>query len=312
MKAVSLFSGCGGSDVGLINQNISIEMANDILPYAKDTYLANHPETDYILGDVSQITSFPSADILIGCYPCQGFSQGGKRQSERSINYLYREFERALRLIKPKAFIVENVAGMIRSNNLRLFKNQLVRFRFAGYRVTSGDLNAKDFGLPQDRKRIFIVGVRSDFGVKYKFPKPTHGREGELKKFTTIKDAIGHMEEWPKGEYYDLDFHWYYLSRNRYRGWNEQSPTIVSSGRHIGLHPISPKLKKIEHNKWRFVDDSPARRFSYREAAVLQGFDEHIVFPDSLNMTQRYKVIGNAVPPPLFEAVSRPLIELIS
>lgn len=77
MKAVSLFSGCGGSDAGLIKAGFEIVMANDILTYAKDVYLANHPETDYLLQNIETVSKFPSADILAGCYPCQGFSQGG-------------------------------------------------------------------------------------------------------------------------------------------------------------------------------------------------------------------------------------------
>ncbi len=116
--AVSLFSGCGGSDFGAHRAGFDILMANDILPYARDVYVVNLPETDYQLGDVSNIRSFPKADVLLGCYPCQGFSQGGVRDPARKINYLYREFDRALRQIKPKAFVVENVSGMRRSRSL--------------------------------------------------------------------------------------------------------------------------------------------------------------------------------------------------
>ncbi len=111
-KAVSLFTGCGGSDCGLHEAGHEVVMANDILPYARDFYARNLPESDYVLGDVGEVKSFPTADILVGCYPCQGFSQGGVRTADRKINSLYREFDRALRQIKPKAFIVENVSGM--------------------------------------------------------------------------------------------------------------------------------------------------------------------------------------------------------
>ena len=107
MKAVSLFSGCGGSDAGVLATGFEVVMANDILPYARDVYLANHPETDYQVKDVSKIQHFPAADLLVGCYPCQGFSQGGVRNPDAKINKLYLEFARALGLIRPKAFIVE-------------------------------------------------------------------------------------------------------------------------------------------------------------------------------------------------------------
>jgi DNA (cytosine-5)-methyltransferase 1 len=192
---VSLFSGCGGSDAGVLRAGFEVLMANDILPYARDVYLANHPETDYVLGDVSSIESFPSADLLVGCYPCQGFSQGGVRKADRKINTLYLEFARALRIVKPKAFIVENVSGMVRSNFEHLLQDQFKVFEEAGYRVKSQILNASHYGVAQNRKRIFIVGIRSDFDIDYEFPLATHG--DNLKPYTTIRDAIGHLPEWP-------------------------------------------------------------------------------------------------------------------
>lgn len=303
---VSLFSGCGGSDAGVLRAGFDVLMANDILHYARDVYLANHPETDYVLGDVSAIESFPSADLLVGCYPCQGFSQGGVRKADRKINTLYLEFARALRIVKPKAFIVENVSGMVRSNFEHLLKDQFKVFEEAGYRVKSQILNASHYGVAQDRKRIFIVGIHEKFGIDFTFPKASYG-DG-LKPFTTIRDAIGSMPEWPIGEFYDADFHWYYLSRNRRQNWEQVSKTIVANPRHMPLHPISPILEKLGPDKWQFISDSPARRFSFREAARLQGFGD-LIFPDTerASMNMKYTVVGNAVPPPLFEAVAKAL-----
>lgn len=121
MRAVSLFSGCGGSDAGVIAAGFDVVMANDKLAYARDTYLVN-PETDYVLGDVSRIAAFPKAELLVG-YPCQGFSQGGVEAS-RSINTRCMRFSRALRAIRPKAFVVENVSGMVRKNFAHLLQDQ--------------------------------------------------------------------------------------------------------------------------------------------------------------------------------------------
>jgi len=192
--AVSLFTGLGGSDAGLIDAGFSIVMASDILAYAKGVYAVNLPETNYILGDMSEIKSFPKADLLVGCYPCQGFSQGGSREPSRNINLLYQQFDRALRLIKPKAFVVENVAGMIRADFSHLLRNQIVRFRLAGYRVAWQVIDARQFGVPQDRTRLFFVGTRSDLGVEYTFPEPTHAlaaaEPGGLPLCPTIKDTI--------------------------------------------------------------------------------------------------------------------------
>lgn len=308
MKAVSLFSGCGGSDAGVLASGFEVVMANDILAYARDVYEVNHPTTDYQLGNVSKIKSFPNADLLIGCYPCQGFSQGGVRDPSAGINKLYLEFARALTQINPRAFIVENVSGMVRKNFRHLLHDQLRIFTEAGYRVKAEVLNAADFGVAQERKRIFIVGIRNDFNEDYEFPQATHG-EGKDNPRVTIREALKSMQDWPAGEYYEREFHWYYLSRDRRRGWDEVSKTIVANPRHMPLHPISPALEKMEHNVWRFTSDAPARRFSYREAARLQGFKKDFLFPDTErgSLDMRYKVAGNAVPPPLFEAVTKAL-----
>lgn len=311
MKAVSLFSGCGGSDVGLIKAGFEVVMANDILPYAKEVYEANHPETDYILKNIEKVEHFPSADILAGCYPCQGFSQGGRRQADNKLNYLYREFARALNYIKPKAFIVENVSGMTRKTFDHLLKDQIKVFSEAGYNVVFKVLNAADYGVAQERKRIFIVGIRCDLGLWFDFPEVTHGTEERPK--ITIREALKGLPDWPdKNEYYDQGFHWYYMSRNRKCNWEETSKTMVSSARHMVLHPVSPDMVKIERDHWEFVSDAPARRFTYREAARLQGFGD-LIFPRELEVTleNKYKVVGNAVPPPLFEVIARKLKQSI-
>lgn len=306
---VSLFSGCGGSDLGLHQAGFETVMANDILSYARDFYERNIGVGEFVLKDVATIKSFPAAELLVGCYPCQGFSQGGARDASKKINYLYKEFARALKQIKPKAFIVENVSGMTRSTYEHLFKSQLKTFRLAGYKVDFKVLNAANYGLPQERKRLFFVGIRSDLGVRYKFPEPTHG-EGYDNEFVTQRDVLNHMPEWPEGEFCDQDFHWYYLSRNRYRGWDEPSKTIVSNQRHIPLHPISPSLKKLGPDKWVFESDAPARRLSYREASVLQGFPREFVFPETGGIASKYTVVGNAVPPPIMRSIAEELPDI--
>ncbi len=307
--AVSLFSGCGGSDFGLHKAGFDILLANDKLSYAAEVYNHNLPYTDFVVGDVSNILKFPKSDLLVGCYPCQGFSQGGARDPDRKINYLYREFDRALRYIKPKAFVVENVSGMKRADFDHLLKNQITRFRLAGYKVKWAVLNAAHYGVAQERKRIFIVGIRTDIDLEYEFPVPKFGVSVK-KPFITQRDVIGHLPKWPLGEFCTDKFHWYYLSRDRRRNWNEPSKTIVSNMRHIPLYPGSPELIKLGKDKWTFSTDDPARRLSYREAALLQGFDKKFEFPDTVSLEMKYKVIGNAVPPPLFKAVVKAIPDI--
>ena len=111
--AVSLFSGCGGSDLGLHEAGVQTVWANDANESACELYEAVTGTKNIIkVGDIANITGFRKAELLVGCYPCQGYSQGGRRNDEDAINYLYQHFDRALRKIRPRAFIVENVDGM--------------------------------------------------------------------------------------------------------------------------------------------------------------------------------------------------------
>jgi DNA (cytosine-5)-methyltransferase 1 len=301
-RAISLFSGCGGSDYALQELGVEIVWANDIWQTACDTYKANLRKPTIECGDIRQFHRFPTADLLVGCYPCQGYTQGGKREWKRDDrNYLYREFDRVLRIVLPKAFVVENVNGMVFGENHDLLFNQLVRYRMAGYRVNWAVLNAKSFGLAQNRTRVFLVGVRSDCVVEYAFPKPTHG-PGAPAAYASQKSVIRSMPKWPAGDFNEEPFHWYYLSRNRRHSWGKPSPCIVGHWRHVPLHPDSPPLRRIDTDHWEFTRPGRARRLTYLECAALQGF------PSSWSwrygtVRDRFQMIGNAVPPPLFKTV---------
>jgi DNA (cytosine-5)-methyltransferase 1 len=308
VKAISLFSGCGGTDWALSELKYDIVFANDICKEAADTYNANIPGADLRCGDISEIDKFPAADLLVGCYPCQGFTQGGRRDWGESINFLYRQFDRVLRKIKPKAFIVENVNGMAYGANAELLQNQLTRYRSAGYRVAWKVLNAQDYGVAQHRKRVFLVGVRSDSDFSYYFPDPTHG-EGTNLPFMSQREALKGLPKWPRGEFNDETLHWYYMSRNRRRDWNQPSACVVGHWRHVPLHPSSPELERVGPDEWRFTTDGPARRLAYKECAALQGFPSGFKFHHG-TVRDKFQMIGNAVPPPLFKAVAKQLDSL--
>ena len=252
------------------------------------------------------MSNFPKAELLVGCYPCQGYSQGGRRNEDDAINYLYQHFDRALRKILPRAFIVENVDGMRFSHNEHLLRAQLTRFRSAGYTVNWRVLDAKDYGLAQDRKRLFIVGIRSSERKRFSFPAETHG-PGRENPYINIKDRIWALRKAPKNSYNEEPFHWYYLSRNRRREWNQQSTCIVAHWRHVGLHPDSPPLLKLGTDRWAFTEERFARRFSYLECAALQGFPDPSAF-SVRTVEERFRAIGNAVPPPLFANVATALV----
>lgn len=309
-SALSLFSGCGGSDIGLCNTDVEVVHAIEKNEAACTLYESVTKSKVIEQADIASIDRFTKADLLVGCYPCQGYSQGGRRKSSASINYLYREFDRALRQTKPLAFIVENVDGMRFSQNSHLLENQLRRFRSAGYRVIWNVLDAKDFGVAQCRKRLFIVGIRSSEQLDYIFPTPTHGPHAS-RPYRTQRDVIWRFRDKTNQTYNDEPFHWYYLSRNRRKDWDEPSATVVARDRHVGLHPDSPKLVKIGTDHWEF-NGSPedARRLSYLECAALQGFPAPSRFK-KLSLPLRYRAIGNAVPPPLFGAVSKQLVSIL-
>jgi DNA (cytosine-5)-methyltransferase 1 len=304
VRTISLFSGCGGSDLALKNLGYDVVWANDVTKVACETYADNiGPAIE--CGDIADYNRFPKADLLVGCYPCQGFTQGGRRNSSDSINYLYQHFDRVLRIVSPKAFVVENVNGMTYGENCQLLNNQLCRYRMAGYRVKWQVLNAKHYGVAQNRRRVFIVGIRSDIDFIYSFPLPAYGPE-TTRELVTQKTVLAGMPEWPKGEFNDEPFHWYYLSRNRRRDWAEPCPCIVGHWRHVPLHPMSPPLKRIHTDKWVFANKARARRLSYPECAALQGFPRSFSWNRG-TVRERFQMIGNAVPPPLFEAVVKRL-----
>jgi DNA (cytosine-5)-methyltransferase 1 len=306
-RAISLFSGCGGSDLALRQAGYEIRWANDNWDVACATYRDNIKPARIRTGNIEEFHEFPHAELLVGCYPCQGYSQGGKRNWNDSTNFLYRQFDRVLRRVRPKAFVVENVNGMAYGPNRKLLNNQLCRYRMAGYRVKWSVLNARDFGVAQSRRRLFLVGIRSDLNFDYEFPKPTHGPG--LRPFVTQADVIRNLPKWPIGEFNEEPFHWYYLSRKRRMPWGKQSPCIVGHWRHVPLHPISPPLRRIDTDHWKFTRKGRARRLSYRECGLLQGFPRSFRWKRG-NIRERFQMIGNAVPPPLFHAVVMGLEQL--
>jgi DNA (cytosine-5)-methyltransferase 1 len=308
-KAISLFSGCGGSDHALEKLGYNVIWANDIWQTACDTYEENLTNANIKCGDIRDFEKFPSADLLVGCYPCQGYTQGGKRNWKADDRiYLYREFDRVLRKVQPKGFVVENVNGMVFGENQDLLMNQLTRYRMAGYRVQWAVLNAKQYGVAQNRQRVFLVGVRSDQKFEYQFPEATHG-PGTKRPYVSQQRAIGSFPSWPEGEFNTEPFHWYYLSRKRRYTWGQPSPCIVGHWRHVPLHPASPPLRRIDTDHWEFTRDGRARRLSYLECAALQGFPEWWVWKHG-TIRERFQMIGNAVPPPLFSAVASGLAGL--
>jgi DNA (cytosine-5)-methyltransferase 1 len=316
LTAVSLFSGCGGFDWGAVQAGIKIIWANDINKYAAQAYKTILPRVPFNFGDVREYKTFPHADILIGCYPCTGFSIAARRRwkdlksrdlTKTEGNFLYLEFMRVLEKIKPKYFFVENVSGMVSAIDGWFFQQQLEGFRAHGYQPQYKLLRAIDYGVPQDRKRIFIVGVRNDIAQNftYKFPEPTHGHNTK-KSFVTMADVLRGLDPWPAGEFSTQDFHGHYLTRNRKRSWNEPSYTIVANESHVPLHPMGKPMINLEKDRW-VLQGKKNRRLSWKECRILQCLPEQLN-PDG-NLASKYLVIGNAVPPVFAKILLTPVVK---
>lgn len=304
-SVVSLFSGAGGLDTGLKFAGFNVIWASEIDNDACETYTANHPETYVERGDIRKVKYFPKADLVIGGYPCQGFSLAGNRLITDERNYLYREFVRCLRQSIPKFFIAENVKGLLTMAGGQIIDAMIQDFKNEGYNVTHHLLNARDYGVPQDRERVIIVGVRKDIEYKYELPLPSHGCSLGLKPYVTLHNAIGHLKPSEIGDVYESTFSSRYLSRNRKRGWNETSFTIQASGRHAPLHPCGDSMIKLGTDEWILPQTSEHRRLSYIECALIQTFPADYIWKGSIGSI--YKQIGNAVPCLLAKAFVTPI-----
>lgn len=309
LSVVSLFAGAGGLDVGLEMAGFQVIWANEFDKDACDTYEANHPHTYLERGDIRNVKSFPKADMLVGGYPCQGFSLAGNRLITDDRNYLYREFIRALRQVQPKFFIAENVKGLLTLANGQIIQGMVNEFGEEGYRVKHFLTNAKYYGVPQDRERVFIIGVRNDIDFEYEIPAHTHGEGFDLLPYVTLRDAIGHLKSSEIGEVFESSFSSRYLSRNRKRGWNEVSFTIQASGRHAPLHPSGEPMIKMGTDEWILPETSTHRRLSSTEVALIQTFPPNYIWKGSL--ASIYKQIGNAVPCLLAKAIAKPIADFL-
>jgi len=201
LKVAGLFSGCGGLDLGFIQAGYEVVWANDFNPDAVVTYkknIGNH----IICGDITKIKSSEipdDFDVLLGGFPCQGFSiANSKRNMGDSRNFLYLEMLRIIKDKKPKFFVAENVKGLLSMENGRVINMIVNDFSKLGYKVNYKLLRASDYGVPQHRERVFIIGNR--IGVENPFPKISHGIsnnlfENNLKPFVSVKEVVGHLSE---------------------------------------------------------------------------------------------------------------------
>lgn len=327
MDLISLFSGAGGMDLGFEKAGFNIVVANEYDKAIWETYEKNH-KAQLIKGNIRQVKSeeLPEADGVIGGPPCQSWSEAGAlRGIEDDRGKLFYEYIRILRDKQPKFFVAENVSGMMAKRHSEAVQNIIHHFETAGvgYDVYIDMLNANDYNVPQDRKRIFYIGFRKDLGIKdFEFPKPHDNKLILQDAIYDLKDNVMEAKEKNKTngenckvlnhEYFTGAYSPIFMSRNRVRKWNEPSFTIQASGRQAPLHPQAPEMELVEKNKRKFVEGSEHlyRRLSIRECARIQTFpDDFKFFYNSLN--DGYKMIGNAVPVNLAYAVASQIMKYL-
>lgn len=303
--AVSLFCGAGGLDMGFERAGFHTIWANDFDKDACKTH-QNWSKCEVVCGDISKIdmSSIPVSDVILGGFPCQGFSLSGPRKIDDSRNVLYKHYVKLVKQNKPAAFIGENVKGLLTMGNGEIVEAIISDFAACGYDMFYQLINAKNYGVPQDRERVIIVGFRKDLNVDVFQLLEYNG------KLYKLRDVLKDLPEPKPGEICEAPFSSRYMSRNRKRGWDDVSYTIPAMAKQVTLHPGSPDMVKIDKDLWRFGDDGITRRLSWREAAVIQTFPKDMEFFGDL--TSIYKQIGNAVPVRLAEFVAnsiRPILE---
>ncbi|MBX3281229.1 MAG: DNA cytosine methyltransferase [Acidobacteria bacterium] len=324
MKVVSFFSGAGGLDLGFQKAGFDIIWANEYDRTIWTTYERNHAHTFLDRRSIVEIESseVPDCDGIIGGPPCQSWSEAGSLRGIRDARgQLFFEFMRILADKRPKFFLAENVSGMMLPSNIGALQNIISLFEECGYSLSFTSVNAADYGVPQDRKRVFFVGFRKDLEVRFAFPSPTTPDSRVV-----LRDAIGDLTKFaipaqgnnrsnkgkcriPNHEYMVGGFSPIYMSRNRVRSWDEVSFTIQAGGRHAPIHPQAPKMKFVGPNLRHFVEgkESLYRRLSVRECARIQTFPDDFEFFYE-HISDGYKMIGNAVPVLLAKQIAHAIL----
>lgn len=322
LTVASFFCGCGGSDLGILGNfeflgqhypklPVSINFAVDFDKHAVQTYNANfsHPA---ICADIKDVVleEIPAFDILVGGFPCQSFSTVNptKNPNDERAN-LYKELVKTLTLKQPKFFIFENVKGLMTLQKGEILKKVINEFENVGYHVKYKLLLASDYGIPQKRERVFIVGIRHDVNIDYDFPKPTHSETAsrDKKPWQPLKSVVKSLEIDEKKYYFSqkavdgMKNAKKNMKRGLYQDLDGQCLTITSHLAKSSLNSRDPVLLVDPENE-------VYRRFTPTEASGIQSFPNDFIFPVSDH--QAYRQIGNAIPPVLMWHVAKALLDL--
>ncbi|MDD4113916.1 MAG: DNA cytosine methyltransferase [Herbinix sp.] len=356
INVIDLFCGCGGFSKGFEQAGFSIALGIDLWDDAIVTYRHNFPNTKTINNDIdvlggqdllniAEITA-NEVDVIIGGPPCQGFSLSGKRMLDDPRNKLYKSFVEMVEFIKPKLFVMENVPGLIRLFNGRVKDEVIEDFTRIGYNVSMEQLSADEYGVPQQRKRVFFVGINTKKihnTAWFPFPEATHGR-GKL-PFVTSEDAISDLDfisdeiALSEKTHYELDAktdYQEYMRKNSSALLNHVATLHKERTKQIiSMVPDGGNYKDLPHELWQTrkvniawtrmnsqkpcftIDTGHNHHFHYRanrvptvrESARIQSFPDDFEFIGI--KTSQLKQVGNAVPPLLAEEIAKSVLEVI-
>ena len=330
-KILSLFSGVGGLDLGFEKAGFDIVTANEIDKSTYETFEYNFPNTKLFKKSIKKLSADEidfKVDGIIGGPPCQSWSEAGKQLGIKDDRgKLFYDYVRLLKALKPKFFLAENVSGMLHKKHSQSVSRIIKKFKTIGYDVKMQLLDANDFNVPQNRKRVFIIGFRKDLSINFYFPQTEIFNNKKTLKDTIkdLKDALPALKfnktrginikqnKIQNNEYMTGSFSSIYMSRNRVRSWDEPSFTIQAGGRHAPIHPDAPKMIKIGKDKMKFNKkfNNKYRRLSIRECARIQTFPDNFIFFYK-NLSDGYKMIGNAVPVNLSLTLASQIIKYLS
>ena len=305
---ISLFAGAGGLDLGFEQAGFCTIWANEYDKTIWDTYEKNFPNVKLDRRNITIVTpsEIPDCDGIIGGPPCQSWSEGGaQRGIDDERGKLFLDYIRILKEKTPKFFLAENVSGMLQPKHEKAFRKFLEEFENAGYTVSWKLIDAHDYGVPQNRKRVIIVGYRNDLGKKFVFPLQSKEKAFLKHVLWDMPGAVAAKDKnkandklkIPNHEYMTGGFSTIYMARNRVRGWDEPSFTIQAGGRHAPIHPNAPKMVFVSQDVRVFKPghEHEYRRLTVRECARIQTFPDEYIFLYK-DVTDGYKMVGNAVP----------------
>ena len=320
IEFISLFSGCGGMDYGMHLAGLKTIYANEYDKRITPTYQKNFPDVKVDSTDIRvlNVDDLPDARGIIGSPPCQSWSAAGAgRGAMDPRGKLFYRYCDIIDAKKPEFFVAENVAGMLQGRKVEAFQYLIGQLKDYGYHVSYKLVDCADYGVPQNRERIFIVGLRNDiYQSEFVFPEPTH-----VGQHQNLRTAIGDLRTpteciQNRGNNWDTFNHEYaagtwsphFMSRQRVRSWEECSYTIPATGRHVPLHPSASKMLHAGPDKYIFDPNTqcPYRRLSVRECARIQTFPDTFTF-DYDALDAGYLMVGNAVPVRMAEVIGMSL-----